>query len=123
MVTCEVKNFNANSNSSVKKSSIQYFRGSILHFIETLDGRNRAEKPPLYEYFEDGILEVKGGRVAFVGPFKDFSNRIDSNAPVAHYQSGLILPGFVDAHMHLANIDSVASPCNELFSWLNDYVF
>ncbi|HEY1386673.1 MAG TPA: guanine deaminase, partial [Dongiaceae bacterium] len=97
-----------------------YLRGSILHFLR--DPGAEAD-PAAWEYWDDGALRIVDGRVAAVGPASQIlAARAASD--VLHDHSGkLIVPGFVDTHVHYAQVDVIASYGRQLLDWLNDYTF
>ena len=68
-----------------------------------------------------GVL-IEGGRIAAVGD----GATLEQDNPAAEvwdYGSDLILPGFVDAHMHYPQTGIVASWGKRLIDWLNTYTF
>ncbi|MGQ0428382.1 MAG: guanine deaminase [Gammaproteobacteria bacterium] len=98
----------------------QAFRGSILHFLDDpgADGRAGA-----YQYFEDGLLLVEEGHVAGLGPARELLPRLPAGAPVVNYAGRLILPGFVDAHLHFVQSDVIGSHGTRLLEWLENYTY
>jgi predicted amidohydrolase YtcJ len=67
------------------------FRGGA---IRTMDSRN-----PIAE-----AVVVVGGRIAYVGPEAGASHLLSEGAEVIDLADGLLLPGFIDAHDHLATM-------------------
>lgn len=63
-------------------------------------------------------LLVEGGRIAAVQPDAPEASwtRID-------HAGRLILPGFIDTHVHSPQLDVIASYGTELLDWLNTYTF
>jgi guanine deaminase len=84
---------------------------------------------PFYEPWQDcarhdsrgGVL-IEGERIAAVGHGPDL-RRAHPGAAVADFGEALILPGFVDAHMHYPQTGIVASWGKRLIDWLNGYTF
>jgi len=95
----------------------QAFRGTIFHLLD--DPHSGAEASG---YFEDGALIVEDGHVAELGPWDDIAPLL-KGAPVQHFADGLIVPGFVDAHVHFPQVDIIASPGTHLLQWLSHYAF
>src|SRR5262245_25017886 len=95
-------------------------RGSILHFLR--DPGAEAD-PAAWEYWEDGALKIVDGRVAAVGPAKDILASHAAGDAVHDHSGKLIVPGFVDTHVHYAQVDVIASYGRQLLDWLNDYTF
>lgn len=94
-------------------------RGEILHFLD--DPAHRG--PDALEHFPDGLLVIRDGRVVEAGPAEDLRRRLPSGVPVEDRRGHLILPGFVDTHVHYAQADIIASPGEQLLSWLERYTW
>ena len=76
-----------------------------------------------YDYLEDGILVVRDGRIAALGPATDLLPTLPPDAVIAHYPGQLILPGFIDLHIHLPQTQVIASYGAQLLEWLEKYTF
>jgi len=96
------------------------FRASILHFRGDPGSGSPASS---YDYLEDGLLVVERGRVARVGPAEALLASLPREAPVVDLRPGLILPGFIDAHVHYSQTDVIASPGRNVLEWLEKYTF
>jgi guanine deaminase len=98
----------------------QAFRGSILHFLDDPGpgGDSRA-----YQYFEDGLLVVEDGHVAGLGPAAALLPRLPRATTVANYSGKLILPGFVDAHVHAVQTDVIVAWGSRLIEWLEKHTY
>jgi guanine deaminase len=90
-------------------------RGRILTFhadpVETDDN---------HRYIEDGALVVDGGIIVGVG---DYSELADPALPVIDHRPHLMMPGFIDPHIHFPQVQVIASWGKQLLDWLNGYVF
>ena len=69
-----------------------------------------------------GGVAVAGGLIAAVGP-ADALRAAHPGAEIVDHGDGLILPGFVDAHMHYPQTGIVASWGRRLIDWLETYTF
>src|SRR5882672_457280 len=96
------------------------FRAAILHFR---DDPGVASAADTFEYLEDGLLVVEDGRVARLGPAEPLLASLPRDTNVVDRRPALILPGFVDAHVHYAQTDVIASPGRGLLHWLEHYTF
>ena len=94
------------------------FRASLLHFRD--DPRSSADA---CEYIEDGLLVVDKGRVARRGPAGDLLASLPREMEIVDRRGTLILPGFVDAHIHYAQTDAIASPGRNVLHWLETHIF
>jgi guanine deaminase len=66
----------------------------------------------------DHWLLIESGRITAVQPHApgDDWQRVD-------HSGHLIVPGFIDTHVHSPQVDVIASPGTELLDWLNVYTF
>ena len=94
------------------------FRGDILDFR----GDPRVD-PGAVRYLEDGLLLVEDGKVAGVRPAASGMEMLPLGTLLEDHRGRLILPGFIDAHIHYPQTDVIASPGKQLLDWLNDYTF
>jgi guanine deaminase len=95
-----------------------FFRASIYHCIET-DGNIE----PIY--IPDGLMVVnkESGRIVDIGRYSDLSNNWDSTNNLVHFKDRLIMPGFIDTHVHYPQYKVIASYGASLIEWLDKYTF
>ncbi|GAA2624026.1 guanine deaminase [Actinomadura fulvescens] len=94
------------------------YRGIVLHFTG-----DPAADPANARLLDDGALVVTDeGLVDRVTPWAELPGRLRDEA-VQDYRDDLILPGFVDAHVHSGQIDAIASPGGDLRDWLERHVY
>ena len=96
------------------------FRGSILH---CLADPGEASSRRAWEYFEDGLLVVEDGMVAAVGEAATLEATLPEGAAVTDYRGKLIVPGFIDCHVHFPQLDIIGSFGAQLLDWLNQYAY
>jgi len=99
---------------------LRAYRGEILHFLAD------PAKVPLeqsYQYFEDGLLLIKDGHVQQLDDASTLLPTLDSEVDVVHYQDGLMVPGFIDTHIHYPQTEMIASYGEQLLEWLENYTF
>ena len=94
------------------------FRGSILHCLG--DPGERSD-PAAWEYFEDGLLVVDDGLVKTVGDAGALAESLQ--APLTDYRGKLIVPGFIDCHVHFPQLDIIGSFGAQLLDWLQQYAY
>ncbi len=104
----------------MNKDKVHFFRGEILHFL--VDPVKVGDKA-CCEYFPDGLLIIKSGLVEAVGPAEELLSKIPTDASVTHYQNSLIVPGFIDCHLHYPQSEMIASYGEQLLEWLKTYTF
>jgi guanine deaminase len=90
------------------------FRGEILSVPED----PAVAGPDAIRHSEDGLLVVEDGLVAYCGDYADRFAGIDTER-----LDGLIVPGFVDAHVHYPQIECIASHGEQLMQWLERHIF
>lgn len=95
-------------------------RGSILHF---LSDPAVASGDAAWRHWDDGALIVENGKVARVLDFAALAPNEIAGAVIDDYRGKLILPGFVDTHVHYAQVDIIASYGTQLLDWLERYTF
>ncbi|MGR3464740.1 guanine deaminase [Limimaricola sp.] len=95
-----------------------------LHLGQTLTftGDPFREGPSATTHSSRGAVLVEGGRVIETGDV-DALRAAHPQANVEDHGDGLILPGFVDAHMHYPQTAMIASWGKRLIDWLNSYTF
>ena len=76
-----------------------------------------------YQYFEDGVLLIEDGKVKALDHAAKILPGISENIEIKHYPNALITPGFIDTHIHSAQIDVIASYGEQLLEWLDTYTF
>ena len=69
-----------------------------------------------------GAILLKDGRIAAIGP-ADRLRAAHPQVPVTDHGQALILPGFVDAHVHYPQTGIIASWGKRLIDWLETYTF
>jgi len=97
------------------------YRGEVLHFLS--DPGEASAPTGSYEHFEDGMLVVREGRIVEVGPTREVAARLPAGTPIVDRTGKLILPGFVDCHIHYSQTDVIASYGEQLLEWLERYTF
>lgn len=99
---------------------IKAYRGELLHFLADPSKVNEQDS---FQYFEDGLLIIKDGFVAQVGYYDELLSALDESIDVIHYENGLIMPGFIDTHVHYPQTEMIASYGEQLLEWLENYTF
>jgi guanine deaminase len=75
-------------------------------------------------YESDGVVVVADGTIADAGPARQVLARLPAGTPVERLPRGTLLaPGFVDCHVHYAQLAVIASHGAELLDWLSRYTF
>ncbi|PVB63784.1 guanine deaminase [Labrenzia sp. 011] len=104
----------------VADQNIKILRGRLLSFSAAPQG---PEDVDAYWYEEDGALLVRDGRIAARGSFAEVRAAAPETAEVTDHRPHLLLPGFIDTHIHFPQAEIIASWADQLLDWLNDYTF
>ena len=99
---------------------MEALRASILH---CLADPGEGSKPAAWEYFEDGLLAVHDGRIVDAGPVDAVRAMLPADIEVTDYAGKLIVPGFIDCHVHFPQLDIIGSYGAQLLDWLNQYAY
>lgn len=99
--------------------SVSAHRGEILHFL----GNPEIEGEDAVQYFEDGLLVVEAGRVRYCGPAGEKIEEVSSDCQITEHRNGLILPGFIDTHIHFPQMEVMAAYGTQLLDWLETHTF
>lgn len=94
------------------------FRASILHFTG-----DPSSDPASAQFWPDGILLVQNGKVEAAGPAAELLGKLPPGTQLKSFPGRIILPGFIDTHVHYPQTDMVASYGEQLLEWLNSYTF
>ncbi len=100
--------------------SSRAIRGRLLSFVRAPRGAGDAQS---YRYIDDGIIVVKDGRIEAVGPAGEIKARLPPGMLVEQHADALILPGFIDPHIHFPQTQVIASYGAQLLEWLEKYTF
>jgi guanine deaminase len=79
---------------------------------------NPFEYEHAMEFFEDGAIAVDGDKIASCGHFDDLT-RFYPTAMVIDCRPGIILPGFVDCHVHFPQVNVIGAMGLQLLEWLD----
>ena len=95
-------------------------RGRVLTFLAEPQGIDDAAS---YRYIEDGAVLVHDGKVVATGDYADLQTKAGTDVETADHRPHLILPGFIDTHLHFPQTQAIASYGAQLLEWLNTYIF
>ncbi|WP_375428300.1 guanine deaminase [uncultured Sphingomonas sp.] len=96
--------------------TLRAFRAEILSVA-----RDPRTHPDAVRHEVDGLLVVEDGIVVARGDHDALRERWGGVA--VERVRGLIVPGFVDAHVHYPQMDHVASHGEQLLDWLTRHIF
>ncbi|KAF3997149.1 guanine deaminase [Glaciimonas immobilis] len=99
-------------------TTLDVYRGSVLHF--TADPLHHPEGTA---WHEDGLLLIRDGHVVAAGDYQHLKDALPDGQSIHDYRGKIIMPGFIDSHVHYPQTDMIASPSPGLLPWLEKYTF
>ena len=93
-------------------SGAELFRASLFH-----TSANPFREEGALRSHDDGGLLVREGRIVASGSF-DNVRRTDAGAAIVDWRGGVVLPGFVDTHVHYPQLRIVGRLGHSLLDWL-----
>ena len=94
-------------------------RGRTLSFDREPQG---PDDHAAYTYVEDGALLIVDGVIKAHGAFDEVALHA-GEAKVIDHRPHLLMPGFIDTHLHFPQVQVIASWGEQLLDWLNTYTF
>ena len=76
-----------------------------------------------YLYESDGALVVENGLIVASGAYGAVKAEMPNDIEEIDHRPHLILPGFVDTHLHFPQMQVIGSYAANLLEWLNTYTF
>jgi len=103
----------------MNQKSITAIRASFLHFLNDPAKVDNIEDA--YQYIADGILVTENGKVSSLTTFSQES--ADLYPQLEDKRGQLIMPGFIDTHIHYPQTEMIAAYGEQLLEWLETYTF
>ncbi|MDO6544031.1 guanine deaminase [Photobacterium sanguinicancri] len=101
--------------------SIKAIRASIMDIARVVDKPEDIEQN--VRFIEDGLMLVDNGRIEWVGEWSEGKDKIPSTVRIRSYPGKIVMPGFVDTHIHYPQAEMVGAYGEQLLEWLNNYTF
>lgn len=96
-------------------------RGAFFDFVDD-PWKHLGREHEAARFHRDGLLVIEDGRIADFGPWKATARR-HRKLRVTRIVDRLILPGFIDGHIHFPQTRIVGSYGEQLLPWLQKWVF
>ncbi|HBS18820.1 MAG TPA: guanine deaminase, partial [Halomonas sp.] len=93
-------------------------RAELVSFARD-PGDGNLPQPGSLEHYGDGLLWLKEGHIQAIGHYADLIDQLPPNSQVLDYRGRLIMPGFIDTHVHYVQLNIMASYGRQLLDWLN----
>ncbi|MEI6859703.1 MAG: guanine deaminase [Shewanella sp.] len=101
--------------------AIKVIRSSFLDILSVVDDPKDIERN--LRFIEDGLMFITNGRIEWIGTWEEGRNKIPTDVRVRSYPGKIVMPGFIDTHIHYPQSEIVGAYGEQLLEWLNNYVF
>ena len=101
-------------------SGEKLLRGRVLSFNRE---PNAFDDISAMDFYQDGAIIVADGLISAVGDYRDLIATADTNINIIDHRPHLLMPGFIDTHIHFPQAQVIASWGAQLLDWLNTYTF
>lgn len=99
--------------------TLKAFRSAILDFVGDPFYVSESES---VRYLPDGLLVLEKGKVKELGDYESLKEQYAGIA-IESYPDRLLLPGFIDLHIHFPQTGIIAAYGEQLLEWLEKYIF
>ncbi len=102
------------------------YRGIIFDYKNTSVKKahpGSSEIKELVRIYKDGLLVIENGKVKNVGFYQDLAPQLAKDIKIEDQRGKLIIPGFIDTHIHYPQTEMIGSYGEQLLEWLNTYTF
>src|SRR5690606_39123660 len=99
--------------------ALQALRGPALTFV---DNPFQVGDDQALRYEPDALILIDNGVITAFGDYSSLRAQLNGHA-VTHYPNSLILPGFIDTHVHYPQTEIMGAYGEQLIEWLNRYTF
>lgn len=96
------------------------YRSALLY---SLDDPATVGVAASYRYLEDGLLLVEDGLIRACGEASGLLAQLPPGTSVQHWPDGLIVPGFIDTHIHYPQTWMIGAAGEQLLDWLARYTY
>ena len=96
------------------------WKGTVLHF---LDDPAAGNSQTAFEYFQEGALLVRNGHIVACGEAARLTKDLPADCEIHDLTGRLIVPGFIDTHVHYPQLEVLAGCGVQLLDWLEQYTF
>ncbi len=96
------------------------WKAAVLHF---LDDPAADSSQPAFEYFSDGALLVHNGYIVACAEAATLEKDLPEDCEIRDLSGRLLVPGFIDTHVHYPQLEVMAGCGVQLLDWLEQYTF
>jgi guanine deaminase len=96
-------------------------RGAFFDIAQVCDSADAIARHA--RYLEDGLLFIQNGKILAQMPWQEGEQYLDPHKGYTDLRGKLLLPGFVDAHVHYPQTEMIGAFGEQLLEWLTTYTF
>jgi guanine deaminase len=75
-------------------------------------------------YERDALIAMSGGRITHFGPAAEVASQLPAGTHIEEYgPDALVVPGFIDCHVHYPQTQIIGAYGEQLLDWLGKYTF
>lgn len=74
-------------------------------------------------YESDAVIVLENGKIKSFGSYESLKKTLPENVEIEVYKDSLIIPGFIDTHIHYPQTQIIGAYGKQLIDWLNNYTF
>ena len=93
-------------------------------FFDLLDDpwKHLGREHEAARFVRDGLLVAENGIIQAFGPYAELAPRF-ANVPVTHLPNRILVPGFIDGHIHFPQTRVLGAYGLQLLDWLQTWIF
>jgi len=111
---------NAASDAPAGPGGVSALRGAALTFAGDPFAVPAAEA---LRYEADALIVIRDGRIAAFGTADSLLPSLPAATAVVRHPNALMVPGFIDAHVHYPQLPVIGACGKSLLDWLEHYTF
>ncbi|WP_213989592.1 guanine deaminase [Sodalis sp. dw_96] len=100
---------------------IKAIRGSFFDLTQLVS--HPAELAQSARFIDDGLLLIERGKILSLRPWSIAAPDLTPEMEMCHFPGKIIVPGFIDSHIHYPQTEIIGSYGDQLLEWLNNYTF
>ncbi|NIF22061.1 guanine deaminase [Candidatus Pantoea multigeneris] len=101
------------------QAPLRAIRASFIDFRHTV--ASPEQLPESVRYLADGLLLIDNGHIVSLSPWQE--GALSEEAELIDLSGKIIVPGFVDSHIHYPQTEMMGAYGEQLLEWLNQYTF
>ena len=103
-----------------KEMKLLGIRGTFLDFVD--DPWSCLEEEKALRFYADGMLVLEEGKIKAFGSYEELIKEF-VDIEITHIQERIILPGFIDGHIHMPQTRVLGVYGEQLLGWLHKGIF